>query len=384
MIDREKDMALKLVHTADWHLGKRFRAFGDREAERLAHARLEVLDQVFAVADAHQVDAVLCAGDLFDDPKPSEAWWRGLARKLEKTTPGRPIFLLPGNHDALVAGSVWEPTHPLRKLLPPHVTVIDHERFERPLNEHAVLYAEPCLSTAGQSDPALALPTRAPGDERIRVGLVHGSTFDLENWQANFPIAKDAAVQRGLDYLAIGDTHGFRRIPDDPSVPPTVYPSAPEQTSFGERDAGHVALVFVRKNRKVELRKHRVGHWYWETHRVESMDALRALAAREDLGQRVLQLSLDLRVSAAEYAEAERLLTALAGTEADAAKVGVLKLDRSGLVLDTRDVEALFADMPESVREAARKLQAREREPAEAQAASRALYHLYTLMRRAG
>ena len=40
-------------------------------------------------------------------------------------------------------------------------------------------------------------------DDKIRIGLVHGSTFDAVDCQTNFPIAKDAAALRGFDYLAI-------------------------------------------------------------------------------------------------------------------------------------------------------------------------------------
>ena len=49
-------------------------------------------------------------------------------------------------------------------------------------------------------------------------------------------------MQRGLDYLAIGDTHSFRDVSPNLAVP-TVYPGAPESTSFDDAGAGRVALV---------------------------------------------------------------------------------------------------------------------------------------------
>ena len=111
-----------------------------------------------------------------------------------------------------------------------------------PLSEEAVLYAEPCRSQAGADDLASRLPPRAPGDQRIRIGLAHGQTFDIAGYQTNFPIGSDAAQKQGLNYLAIGDTHAFRELP--PKATPTVYPGAPEVTKFGELDAGFVAVVF--------------------------------------------------------------------------------------------------------------------------------------------
>ena len=59
--------------------------------------------------------------------------------------------------------------------------------------EKAVLYAVPCQSKAGQQDPSDAIPCREPGDERIRIGMMHGSTFDMEEHQTNFPIGEDSA-----------------------------------------------------------------------------------------------------------------------------------------------------------------------------------------------
>jgi exonuclease SbcD len=51
---------VRLLHTGDWHLGKRL--YG---SDRLAEAE-RALDQIAQVADAEAVDAVLVAGDLLD------------------------------------------------------------------------------------------------------------------------------------------------------------------------------------------------------------------------------------------------------------------------------------------------------------------------------
>ena len=166
------------------------------------------------------MNAVLCAGDLFDDPTPSEDFWEGLAKTFrDHPGPHVPIFLVPGNHDPLTPESVWAPTHPFRSRLPTWVHVVDRDDFSYELAPDAVLYASPCRSKAGENDLAMALPAREPGDTRLRIGCVHGCTFDIDGYQTNFPICRDAGVQRGLDYLAIGDTHSFRDVTDDSAGP---------------------------------------------------------------------------------------------------------------------------------------------------------------------
>ena len=175
---------------------------------------MEVISRILDVARRNSVHAVLCAGDLFDDPAPSADFWEGLVKVFrDQPPPHAPMFLVPGNHDPLTPESVWAPGHPFRSRLPQWVHVVDRDDFEYEITPDAVLYARPCRSKAGENDLAMALPARQPGDARLRIGCVHGQTFDIEGHQTNFPIRRDAGVQRGLDYLAIGDTHSFRTSP---------------------------------------------------------------------------------------------------------------------------------------------------------------------------
>lgn len=374
------DVALKLLHTADWHLGRRFPSFEQEDQPRLTRARLEVLDRILRAADYSAVDAILCAGDLFDEPRPHQDWWQPVARKLAASTSRRPVFLLPGNHDPLQDGSVYHPSHPFRHALPSWVHVIDRDDFEHPLNEVSVLYARPCRSQAGQEDPALLLPARQAGDERIRIGLVHGSTFDVPDCQVNFPIARDAAVKRGLDYLAIGDTHSFRNVAPL-GTPPVVYPGAPEATSFDEPGAGYVVTVFVTRARRVTFRSERVAAWTWAERAVSSLVELRALAAEPDLARTVLRLSLDLRLTAPELEEADGILRQLRGTTATVGRVGILQVAARRMELDSRDIERDLTDLPEVLQATVERLRALERGE-QAEIARAALFHLYRLVRR--
>ena len=236
-------MALTLLHTADWHLGRRFPAFERNQEQQLTRARLDAVKRILDLAESRNVDAVLCAGDLFDDPSPDEPWWGGVLREFTRRDWKRPVILLPGNHDPLTPNSLYDPSHPFRAGLPAYVHVVDVKGWELSLGDSAVVVANPCTSRAGQTDLAAALPGREEGDDRIRIGLVHGQTFDMKDHQTNFPIARGTALGRGLDYLAIGDTHAFREVEPEAAVP-TVYPGAPEATNFGERNTGNVALVF--------------------------------------------------------------------------------------------------------------------------------------------
>ncbi len=374
------EVALTVLHTADWHLGKRFLGFSQADAQRLAQARLFAVERILALAERNAVHAVLCAGDQFDVPIPAPSCWEALAHTLANARGRRPLVLLPGNHDPLTEASPYHPSHPFRAALPDWVHVVDRDDFELPLGSDGVVYARPCRSQAGQEDPSLRLPARAAGDQRIRIGLVHGSTFDVPGYQGNFPIARDAAQQRGLDYLALGDFHGYREHP--PPASPAVYPGTPEPTCFGEPDAGSVALVFFRRHgARPIVRRERVASWTWRSEFVESLAQLRELA-ETDLTRVVLRVITELRATPAELAEVERLLGELAGTADRAGRAGIVQVERAGLVLDTSAVERSFADLPPVIQAAARRLV--ELEASEPEGAGRALYHLYTLTRTVG
>ena len=87
---------MKILHTADWHLGKRLNAFSRLEEQR------EVLDEICEIADREAVDAVIVAGDLFDNFNPSSEATELLYSTLHCLSDNgkRAIIAIAGNHDS--------------------------------------------------------------------------------------------------------------------------------------------------------------------------------------------------------------------------------------------------------------------------------------------
>lgn len=91
-----KSKPLKILHTADWHLGKRLERFSRLEEQKA------VLQEICEIAESEKVHAVLVAGDLFDafNP-PAEAV--DLFYKILKRLSGngkRAVIAIAGNHDS--------------------------------------------------------------------------------------------------------------------------------------------------------------------------------------------------------------------------------------------------------------------------------------------
>jgi DNA repair exonuclease SbcCD nuclease subunit len=373
-----------VLHTADWHLGRRFPSFPEEAQKKLSRARMDVIAKILDVARRNSVNVLLCAGDLFDDPQPEPDFWEGLARTLrDRADPQIPIFLVPGNHDPLTPESVWAPGHPFRTRLPKSVHIVDRDDFTYEISHDAALYARPCRSKAGENDLAMALPAREAGDERIRIGCVHGCAFDIDGYQTNFPISQEAGVKRGLDYLAIGDSHFFSDV--TPNLPvPTVYPGTPEPTSFDEPGAGNVAIVALfRHGRRPRIEVEPVGYWRWSAVECRDLNELRRVLTMQGLDRHVIRLRLGMTVSLSEESEVERIIRDLQGTDATHGRVGVLVVDRTNLRLRGGAGDAFPEDLPAVLKDTVHRLDrliADAADEAGKSRASRALAHLYKLL----
>ena len=102
---------MRLIHTADWHLGHKLHDV-DRRVEHEAF-----LDWLVETVRERETDALLVCGDIFDAANPSaeaqELWYRFLARcKREK--PDVDIIVIGGNHDS--AGRLDAPNPLLQEL----------------------------------------------------------------------------------------------------------------------------------------------------------------------------------------------------------------------------------------------------------------------------
>ena len=84
---------MKLLHTGDWHLGKRLYGL-----ERMDEAEA-ALAQVAEVAERERVDAVIVAGDLLDRRIVDPAAFGACLRAMERLARVAPVLAVAGNHD---------------------------------------------------------------------------------------------------------------------------------------------------------------------------------------------------------------------------------------------------------------------------------------------
>lgn len=221
-------MPVSFIHLADLHLGLRVTRFDESVSRKLHEARFQALENVRKKAEVKPTAFALIAGDLFDDNSVDRPTCER-ALKLLGSFPC-PVFVLPGNHDPLCAGSVWERA-PWKQLAADAKVRVLRERVPVQAAEGATLYPCPVIAKTSLADPFEWV--KPSEDEGIRIGVGHGSVMDRPQLpEDDHPIPLDTPTRRCLDYVALGHWHVERRFAHDHMA----YPGTHEQMRFA--DAG--------------------------------------------------------------------------------------------------------------------------------------------------
>jgi len=274
---------MKVLHTADWHVGKLLKG-----ASRLDEHR-RVLAEVAEVARRESVDLILVAGDVYESAAPPpEAQGVALNALLALRDTGAPVVVIAGNHDN---AHQFEALRPLMAEL--GITMLGF-----PTRPDAGGVIEVAARTGGERACVALLPfcsqryvVRATelmtGDAAANAGdyaqrmqaLLQALSGDFSAGTVNLVVAhcmarggklgggeRDAqtiepywvsgAAFPAAHYVALGHLHLTQEIPGGA---PIWYSGSPIQVDFGEVDDDKHVLVIETspstpaKVRKVEL-----------------------------------------------------------------------------------------------------------------------------------
>jgi len=228
------DWMITFLHASDLHLGRRFGRFDQDLGTLLADERFSALSRLADAARKGGASMIVLAGDTFDAEVPEE---RGLRRAMAAMSDASDMtwVLLPGNHDPLGKGGLWRR---VAEAGPDNVTILSEPEPIQLTDTVWALPAPCCGETAG-GDPTAWMDAGATPEGAVRLGIAHGPVLAFTEETTGAVIAPDRAARAGLDYLALGDWHGWRMIGDR-----TLYPGTPEPDRFRD-GAGHAALVSI-------------------------------------------------------------------------------------------------------------------------------------------
>ncbi|MFN0104930.1 MAG: exonuclease SbcCD subunit D [Bryobacteraceae bacterium] len=258
---------MHFLHTADWQIGMKAAATGGA-AKAVRQARLESAARVVAL----EADFLLVAGDTFEDNAVDRALVQQTGEILSRFH--GPVYLLPGNHDPLLPGSVWE--HPVWKQFANLVVIREPKACAVP---GGTLIAAPLCETHSRRDPSACLAD-IPRPSGVVVAMSHGTVEGIDPGTEHHPISRAASQRARADYLALGHWHSTSLYPDANGIVRMAYCGTHETTKFGERDSGNVLRVQIDGTPRVEQIRTGVLSWQSLDEHVQSEGDLGALRDR--------------------------------------------------------------------------------------------------------
>ncbi|MGL5323254.1 MAG: exonuclease SbcCD subunit D C-terminal domain-containing protein, partial [Aeromonas sp.] len=165
---------MKILHTADWHLGHQLHGH-DRRFEHDAF-----LDWLSDTLKAREIDALLVAGDLFDTANPPASAWQQLYRflaRLRAEMPHLNMVLIGGNHDS---PSKLDAPHELLRAFDLHMVgsisrdsegKLDSDRLLVPLQDKEGNIAAWCAAVPFLRSSDLRVESLEEGQDRLIEGV---------------------------------------------------------------------------------------------------------------------------------------------------------------------------------------------------------------------
>ena len=240
-------LAMRLLHTSDWHLGRSF------HREDLLSAQARFVDFLVETVRTEGIDGVLVSGDIYDRALPSVdavAVFDDALRRLAAT--GTRVVLISGNHDSarrlgFGSGLIDAAGIHLRTDVSAAHRPVLLDDTDGPVAVYAVPYLEPDavrveLGCDERSHAAVlgAAMSRVRADLADRHGarsvvLAHAFVTGAETSESERDITVGGvssipmSALDGVDYVALGHLHGAQRLSDR-----VRYSGSPLPFSFSE------------------------------------------------------------------------------------------------------------------------------------------------------
>ncbi|MEV0926911.1 exonuclease SbcCD subunit D [Streptomyces spongiicola] len=238
---------MRFLHTSDWHLGRTFHRVS------LLGAQQAFLDHLVTTALAHEVDAVLVAGDVYDRAVPPLAAVELFDDVLHRLADaGVPTVMISGNHDSarrlgVASGLIERAGIHLRTDPAGCATPVVLRDRHGDVAFYGLPYLEPALvrdefGTAAGHEAVLGaamdrvradLAERAPGTRSVVLAHAFVAGGEPSDSERDITVggvsAVPAALFDGAHYAALGHLHGCQTVSER-----VRYSGSPLAYSFSE------------------------------------------------------------------------------------------------------------------------------------------------------
>lgn len=352
---------MKILHTADWHIGQLFHEY-DRSYE---HQKF--LDWLVGLLKIEQIEVLLISGDVFDISNPSATsikMFYSFLNKATKANPDLQIIITAGNHDS---ASRLEAPKPLLESSNVHIIGlvekdeegnIDYQKLLIPIHNKSGEIKIWCLAvpflrmgdypsikdcanpyTEGvtklyQEAFEYASSKKQDGQTIVAMGHLHTHHAEISDLDKSERLIMGGvecipatAFHQDIKYVALGHIHKAQRIGGKEHV---RYSGSPLPMSFSELNYKHQVIVFELADEISELRSIEIP-LFVSLQRIpvnaqplhEVIALLEALPEMGETLSTVPYLEVRVLLDGPEPALRYKIETALAGKNVKLAKIDV-------------------------------------------------------------
>ncbi len=262
---------LRLLHTADVHLGARHTDLGEQAAAQ-RERQFAAFQAAIDLALAEKVDIVLIAGDLFDSNTQPRRSVERVAAELKRLAAAKiRTVVIPGTHDVYDRSSLYR-VHDLAALAGSTedddlVTLLTPDRPSIHLRAcDVIVHATVFASKRAPHSPLRDLKVSGGDGATWHVGMVHGSLSIPDRTDRDEVVfTREEIGASGLDYLALGHWHSVQQ--GTAGATTWAYAGAPEPVAVTQDGAGKVLLVELNETngaRTVSVEERQVGKTRFE------------------------------------------------------------------------------------------------------------------------
>jgi len=236
---------LRLLHTADVHLGARHTDLGERAAV-LRERQFAAFRASVELAIVEKVDIFLVAGDLFDsNTQPRRSVERVAAELGRLARAGIRTVIIPGTNDVYDGASIYRSYDlaGMARAASDWVVVLTPylpEVVFPPLD--TIVYGRVFDTKRSPRSPLAGLDAKSDARATWKIGMVHGSLAIPGRTDSDtVVVTEDEIARTGLDYLALGHWHSA--IEGRAGNVSYAYSGAPEPVAVDQDGAGQVLIV---------------------------------------------------------------------------------------------------------------------------------------------
>ena len=203
-------MSLRILHTADNHIGLSFNQYPEPAKSRLIDERFASLERMVTTANGRYAHFIVVAGDLFDKTTVAKNQVER-AVKILATFEGEAVLVLAGNHDYFegVDSKLWKQFHSLAEGT--HVLALTEactKDFES--DDYRVrFYSCPCPSKHGEKHTIGWVTDKEKPSDMLHIGIAHGNVegLGLDADQRYFNMTDSDFRNAGLHTWLLGHIH---------------------------------------------------------------------------------------------------------------------------------------------------------------------------------